>query len=90
MLTESFIKELHYILKSSTLDSRKDWLKIGDYKKLPNEVDGNVTCHPKEVHPEMKTLLKDYNGKILEDIIEFHWKFECIPRFRTGMGVSVG
>src|SRR5690606_4869807 len=30
-LTESLIKELHYILKSGTSVSRKDWFNVGAY-----------------------------------------------------------
>lgn len=37
-LTESLIKEIHFLLKSGTSDSRKDWFHVGEYKKLPNEV----------------------------------------------------
>ena len=88
-LTESFIKELHYILKSSTSDSDKDWFKVGEYKKLPNEVGGNATCPPKEVQSEMKILPEAYNAKgkkTVEEIIEFHWKFECIHPFQDGNG----
>lgn len=88
-LTESFIKELHYILKSSTSDSRKDWFKVGDYKKLPNEVGGMETCPPDEVQNTMKELLNSYHsqkGKTMEDIIEFHYKFECIHPFQDGNG----
>lgn len=40
-LNEKFIKELHFILKSGTSDSKKDWFAVGDYKKFPNEV-GNM------------------------------------------------
>jgi hypothetical protein len=47
-LTESLIKELHFLLKSGTSDSQKDWFNVGDYKKLPNEVGGNETCSPKK------------------------------------------
>ena len=36
-LTEKFIKELHFVLKTGTSDSRKDWFNVGEYKKLPNE-----------------------------------------------------
>ena len=39
-LTEHFIKALHNQLKQSTSDSRKSWFRVGDYKKLPNEVGG--------------------------------------------------
>jgi Fic family protein len=88
-LTESFIKELHYILKSSTSDSRKDWFGLGDYKKLPNEVGGKETCPPEEVQNMMEKLLNSYHsekGKTIEDIIEFHYKFECIHPFQDGNG----
>lgn len=88
-LTESFIKELHYILKSSTSESRKEWFRVGDYKKLPNEVGGMETCPPEEVQNTMKELLNVYHsqkGKTIEDIIEFHYKFECMHPFQDGNG----
>ena len=88
-LTESFIKELHYLLKSGTSDSRKDWFKVGEYKKLPNEVGGNETCPPKEVSTKMKKLLFDYHNiekKSFEDIIDFHYQFEIIHPFQDGNG----
>lgn len=31
-LTESFIKELHFLLKSGTSNSRKDWFNVGNTK----------------------------------------------------------
>ena len=37
-LSESFIKELHRILKNGTSDSRKSWFAVGEYKKLPNDI----------------------------------------------------
>lgn len=48
-LSESFIKQLHYILKSGTTDRQKTWLKIGDYKTLENEVGGDATTKPADV-----------------------------------------
>lgn len=88
-LSESFIKEIHRILKTGTSDSRKSWFNVGDYKKLPNEVGGNVTCSPEDVHVRMKELLASYNSKkdkSLEDIIDFHQKFETIHPFQDGNG----
>lgn len=88
-LPEAFIKEIHRILKTSTSDSRKSWFNVGDYKKLPNEVGGNATCPPEEVHARMKTLLASYNDKkekSLEDIIDLHQKFETIHPFQDGNG----
>lgn len=88
-LTESLIKELHLILKSGTSDSRKDWFIVGDYKRLPNEVGGNETTAPEDVHREIKALLKEYNGKkrkSFEDIINLHQRFESIHPFQDGNG----
>ena len=88
-LTESLIKELHLILKSGTSDSRKDWFTVGDYKRLPNEVGGNETTAPEDVHRDIKALLKEYNGKkkkSFEDIIDLHQRFEAIHPFQDGNG----
>ena len=88
-LTESLIKELHLILKSGTSDSRKDWFTVGDYKLLPNEVGGNETTAPEDVHREIKALLKEYNSKkrkSFEDIIDLHQRFEAIHPFQDGNG----
>ena len=88
-LTESFIKELHLLLKSGTSDSRKDWFAVGEYKRLPNEVGGNETTLPEFVHREMKALLKEYNfikTKSFEDILDFHQRFESIHPFQDGNG----
>ena len=88
-LTEKFVKELHLILKNGTSDSRKEWFAVGDYKKLPNEVGGMDTTLPEEVADKMKSLLVEYNGKkekTLEDILDFHVKFERIHPFQDGNG----
>ncbi|MBQ7883031.1 MAG: Fic family protein [Phascolarctobacterium sp.] len=88
-LSEKFIKELHLSLKNGTSDSRKDWFAVGDYKKLPNEVGGIDTALPEEVADKMKALLNEYNGKekrTLEDVLDFHVKFERIHPFQDGNG----
>lgn len=88
-LSEAFIKELHQILKNGTSDSQRDWFAVGDYKRLPNEVGGNDTTQPEDVRREMKALLQEYNSKrskTLEDIIDFHHRFECIHPFQDGNG----
>ena len=89
VLTEKLIKELHLILKNGTSDSRKDWFSVGDYKKMPNEVGGMDTALPEEVADRMKVLLTEYNAKgkkTLEDVLEFHVKFERIHPFQDGNG----
>ena len=88
-LSEKYIKVLHFLLKSGTSDSRLDWFKVGEYKKLPNEVGGIDTTEPKLVANEMKVLLDGYNAKPdknLDDIIAFHVAFERIHPFQDGNG----
>lgn len=88
-LSEAFIKELHKIVKSNTNDSRLPYFAVGNYKKVPNEVGGIETTAPRLVASTMKKLLDDYNQKdahSLEEIIEFHVKFERIHPFQDGNG----
>ena len=88
-LSETFIKELHKILKSNTNDSRLPYFAVGDYKKVPNEVGDLETTHPRLVAAEMKKLIDDYNKNerhTFEEIVEFHVKFERIHPFQDGNG----
>ena len=88
-LSEKYIKEIHSLLKSGTTDSRKGWFAVGDYKRRPNEVGGMATTLPEDVHDRMKVLLEDYNqsdNKALEDLIDFHVRFERIHPFQDGNG----
>ena len=89
VLSEKFIKELHFTLKSGTSDSRKEWFAVRNYKKLPNEVGGMETTLPEEVADKMKNLLIEYRNKkekTFDDILDFHVKFECIHPFQDGNG----
>lgn len=88
-ITESQIKHLHLLLKTNTSDSRKPWFAIGDYKRLANEVGGEETVQPKEVHKHIKSLLSEYNSiKKVEfnDILNFHVQLERIHPFQDGNG----
>ncbi len=88
-LSESFIKQLHFVLKSGTADSQKSWFRVGDYKILENEVGGQETASPSEVKSCIKSLLAEYNSKTevtLDDILDFHVRFEKIHPFQDGNG----
>lgn len=88
-LTEGIVKELHRILKQGTRNSTLTWFAVGDYKKRANVVGGRETAKPSEVAGLMRSLLSEYGGKgivTIEDIIEFHYGFECIHPFQDGNG----
>lgn len=89
VLSEKFIKELHFTLKSGTSYSRKEWFAVGNYKKMPNEVGGMETALPEEVADKMKNLLIEYRNKkekTFDDILDFHVKFGRIHPFQDGNG----
>ena len=89
-LSEEIIKKFHFILKNGTLtESEKEWFNVGEYKQKKNFVGNITTSLPKDVPSDMKKLLKWYDNlsnKTIEDIIEFHVRFEHIHPFQDGNG----
>ena len=89
-LSEEMIKKFHFILKNGTLtESEKEWFNVGEYKQKKNFVGIITTSLPKDVPSDMKKLLKWYDNlsnKTIEDIIEFHVRFERIHPFQDGNG----
>lgn len=85
-LSIDMIKKFHYILKDGTLtESEKSWFNVGEFKKLKNYVGNIETSLPDNVLSDMEDLLLWYHSLTnitLEDIIEFHVKFEKIHPFQ--------
>ena len=76
--------------KDGTLtDSEKVWFNVGEYKTKKNFVGNITTSLSKNVPNDMDNLMKWYNNipeKTIEDIIEFHVRFEKIHPFQDGNG----
>ena len=90
-ISEKMIKQLHCILLTGTAKADEKWFNVGEYKAVENMigVDEISTCAPKDVPAAMNNLLKAYSGisnKTVEDIIDFHVKFEEIHPFQDGNG----
>lgn len=91
-LTEDNIIEMNKILKRNTSDEENPRYNVGGFKVVPNKI-GLIniikTSHPDNVKKDMEELLNWYKKikKItLEDIIEFHVRFERIHPFGDGNG----
>ena len=88
-LTEKMIKEFHKILKEGTSDSKLDWFNVGEYKKLANQTGTMETSSPKRTPQDMLKLMEWYNSLknvTINDIIEFHSRYEKIHPFQDGNG----
>jgi Fic family protein len=88
-LSKDIIKEFHRLLKTNTLDSRKEWFKVGDYKSHPNVVGDMETTAPSKAGKAVTDLLAAYHAKEPIDfaaIVDFHYQFERIHPFQDGNG----
>ena len=91
-LTKEMMIEMNKILKRNTSDEDDPRYNVGGFKVIPNIIGVvNVikTTDPKDVIKELDNLLKEYLAirKVkLEDIIDFHVRFERIHPFGDGNG----
>ena len=91
-LSKEMILEMDRILKRNTSDEENPRYNVGGFKIVPNIIGlVNVihTTEPENVEKEIDQLLFEYNTKrtiTLEDIIDFHYRFEKIHPFGEGNG----
>ena len=91
-LTKENIIEMNKILKRNTTDEENPRYNVGGFKVVPNKI-GLIniinTSSPEDVEKDLDNLLRWYKKLsvvTIEDIIEFHVRFECIHPFGDGNG----
>ncbi len=92
LLTKDMIIEMNKILKRNTSAEEKPRYNVGGFKIVPNII-GTInvinTTAPENVEKEIEKLLNEYNSNTnitLEDIVDFHFRFERIHPFGDGNG----
>lgn len=91
-LSKDNIIEMNKILKRGTSDEDNPRYNVGGFKIVPNKIgliNAIYTSSPKDVDNDITILLDWYNSLSnvsLEDIIEFHVRFERIHPFGDGNG----
>jgi len=88
-ITHSFLKNLHANLLFNTSLHTKGF--SGIYKTIPNMIIGTKAkvAQPFEVQAKLDELLEwyyDLENVTLDDITEFHYRFELIHPFQDGNG----
>lgn len=86
------MKQLHLILKNNTSNVKNPLTPVGDFKIVGNVI-GSLeqisTTDPMDVESELDTLVNDYSNREnieLEEIVDFHVRFEQIHPFADGNG----
>ena len=91
-LSKDIMINMNKILKKNTTDEENPRYNVGGFKVVPNKI-GLInivnTSKPEDVEKDINDLLKWYKNIkniTLEDIIEFHVRFERIHPFGDGNG----
>lgn len=91
-ISKDIMIKMHKILKRNTTDEENPRYNVGGFKVIPNKIGLiNVieTSSPEDVEKDINDLLTWYESLKdikLEDIIEFHVRFERIHPFGDGNG----
>lgn len=88
-LTQKFIRELHEILMTGTVDERREQVRPGAYRMVTSRPRDRQLPPASQIHSNMADLIRDYGCQTeieRNQILDFHVRFEQIFPFEDGNG----
>ena len=88
-LTQKFIRKLHQILMTGTVDEYKEQVRPGEYRTVTSRPRDRQLLHPDQIHSSLAELIAAYEKQPeieRNHILDFHVRFEEIFPFEDGNG----
>ena len=88
-LTQKFIRKLHHILMTGTVDEYREQVRPGEYRIITSRPRDRQLLHPDKIHSSLAELIAGYEKQTeieRNQILDFHVRFEEIFPFEDGNG----
>ena len=88
-LTQKFIRKLHQILMTGTVDEYREQVRPGEYRTVTSRPRDRQLLHPDKIHSSLAELIAGYEKQSdieRNHILDFHVRFEEIFPFEDGNG----
>ena len=88
-LTQKFIRKLHHILMTGTVDEYREQVRPGEYRTVTSRPRDRQLLHSDKIHSSLAELITSYEKQSeieRNDILDFHVRFEEIFPFEDGNG----
>ena len=88
-LTQKFIRKLHQILMTGTVDEYKEQVRPGEYRTITSRPRDRQLLHPDKIHSSLAELIAAYEKQPeieRNHILDFHVRLEEIFPFEDGNG----
>ena len=88
-LTQKFIRKLHEILMTGTVDAYRQQVRPGEYRTVTSRTRDRALLPARQINSSMTNLLQEYENQEeiqRKQILDFHVRFEEIFPFEDGNG----
>ena len=88
-LSQKFIRKLHQILMTGTVDEYREQVRPGEYRTITSRPRDRQLLYPDKIHSSLAELIATYEKQTeieRNHILDFHVRFEEIFPFEDGNG----